>query len=323
VDHQPYNMVVPQEHLQAVAKLVVPRVIQHIQERGRKKSKAPFIMCLSGLQGSGKSTWAGLLAAILKYEYAFKVVSFSLDDLYPNHEGLVKIRNDNLGNSLLRMRGQPGTHDEILALRIFDLLKSGSDFKVPVFDKSKFNGEGDRVPEEEWEVVLADPPIDIVIFDGWCVGFQSLSEEELIEKWRAAKEERPAEDENERKGFTTKMLRKTPFDHVKVINSNLLRYNKTFLNPRMFNYFIHLDTAKIVNVYRWRLDQEHKRWETRGIGMTDEEVIRFVQGYMPSYELYLERLQRKAFIPPNRGPNTQLRVVLDENRTVLKIEDLT
>lgn len=59
---------------------------------------------------------------------------------------------------------------------------------IPRFDKSCHKGRGDRVDEGEWEVVDAEM-VDVVLFEGWCVGFRALAgrEEErmreAVEKW--------------------------------------------------------------------------------------------------------------------------------------------
>lgn len=76
-----------------------------------------------------------------------------------------------------------------LARRFFAALCTGERTKVPQYDKSLFAGEGDRVPESEWETVndtsAGQRPVQVVIFEGWCVGFRQLSAAEVAEKWRA------------------------------------------------------------------------------------------------------------------------------------------
>lgn len=51
-------------------------------------------------------------------------------------------------------------------------------------------------------------------------------------------------------------------------------------------------------VYTWRLEQEQALWESRGAGMTDSQVVEFVDGYYPSYELYTARLRTGVFNKP-------------------------
>lgn len=46
---------------------------------------------------------------------------------------------------------------------------------VPRYDKSARGGKGDRAPEAEWSVVSKPP--DVVLLEGWMLGFEALPEE--------------------------------------------------------------------------------------------------------------------------------------------------
>lgn len=107
-------------------------------------------------------------------------------------------------------------------------------------------------------------------------------------------------------------------DDLRTINANLRRYNETFMGPANFDFLVHLDTDRLYNVYRWRIQQERALRDASGTGMTDDHVVNFVKVYMPTYELYLDRLQAEAFLEPHK--NTQLRVVLDEERKVTTVD---
>lgn len=77
-----------------------------------------------------------------------------------------------------------------LGVELFETLAQRKpNVKIPSYDKSAFSGAGDRRPEDEWETVNADgqPPVEVVIFEGWCVGFRALSDAEAERKWDAAK----------------------------------------------------------------------------------------------------------------------------------------
>ncbi|KAI8635304.1 hypothetical protein F5Y19DRAFT_7117 [Xylariaceae sp. FL1651] len=100
---------------------------------------------------NGKSTWATSLVIILNEHHHLKTIIVSLDDLYHTHKQLVRLRENNPQNALFRNRGQPGTHDEVLTERSFKDLGNERELPMPGFDKSRFNGEGIRVPEMDCE----------------------------------------------------------------------------------------------------------------------------------------------------------------------------
>ncbi|TDZ28518.1 putative kinase mug58 [Colletotrichum spinosum] len=306
--------------IDAVLQHILPAVQSH-----KTKSSGPFILGLSGLQGSGKSTWATALTETLNAKHGVKTRTLSLDDLYHDHDQLVALRESNPGNGLLRSRGQPGTHDEVLAKRFFDEVTRGSESSEPIpwpaFDKSLFSGEGGRVPATEWDSVPRSPPLEVLIFEGWCLGFQPLSPEAVEQKWKRATElETSKGARSEENQLSTTTLASHRLEHLLLINTNLGRYCESFMGPWRFDAFLHLSTDQLVNVYHWRLDQERALREKKGAGMTDQEVVRFVQGYMPAYELYLDKLTQESFFAQEGGDKAHVRVVLDSKRKVLRVE---
>ena len=56
----------------------------------------------------------------------------------------------------------------------------------------------------------------------------------------------------------------------------------------------------------------------KGSGMSDDQVKAFIDGYMPSYELYLDALRQGLFKDKGR----MVRVVLDRQRSVEEVEEL-
>ncbi|KAH7024487.1 uncharacterized protein B0I36DRAFT_387048 [Microdochium trichocladiopsis] len=305
-------MAIDQSAINNVLEHVLRRLEHHKQYEGQAMNNGPrpFVLGLSGMQGSGKSTWAASLADALRSRHRLKVVILSIDDLYSTHDRLVQVRHANQDNKLFRNRGQPGTHDESLAQRFFSALLSGQDIAVPAFDKSRYNGEGDRVPESEWKVVSAEPPVDILIFEGWCLGFEALDDRELARRWTAAQElaETATPKPDKYNGdiaqadddgiMSTMELHKHPLNHIQEVNTNLARYNQGFMSRARFDILVHLDTPMLQNVYRWRIQQENALRATKGTGQTDQQVVPFVKVYMPAYELYLDGLRRpKAGLP--------------------------
>ncbi|KAI8934302.1 hypothetical protein NX059_009041 [Plenodomus lindquistii] len=293
-----------EQNIRRALDVLLPR----IRER-HETSPEPIILGITGLQGSGKSTWASKIVEILTSQHQLCTITISLDDLYKTHEDLVAQRELDSKNKLYRTRGQPGTHEEELAGRFFKDLREyigHGELRIPSFDKSKFQGEGDRAPESEWPILSRKP--DVVVFEGWCVGFQPLTAAVVEEKFNLA--------------LAGKLPINTPANHqlahLLEVNRNLERYCKAFMGPQYFDFFIHIDTEDLRNVYTWRLQQEHKMIETKGSGMSDEQVRLFIDGYMPSYELYLDQLRQGLFKDKGR----MVRVILDKERAVKKIDQM-
>lgn len=84
---------------------------------------------------------------------------------------------ENASNRLLQVRGNAGTHDLKLGSDTLAALKSasgsGGQVAVPRYDKSQNQGRGDRADESSWPTVQG--PLDIVLFEGWMLGFQPLA----------------------------------------------------------------------------------------------------------------------------------------------------
>lgn len=113
--------------------------------------------------------------------------------------------------------------------------------------------------------------IDVVLLEGWCVGFVALSDAELETKWNSARG-------LEQSGKGTGQLGKLKLGDVQFVNAALKdKYAGVWA---MFDAFVHIDAAETGWVYDWRLEAEVKMRELKGVenAMTDEQVRRFVDG---------------------------------------------
>jgi len=127
--------------------------------------RATRIIGINGAQGSGKSTLCKLLQIVLEKGFAKRVTTFSIDDIYLTHAERETLAEKI--HPLLKTRGVPGTHDVGLGLQLLTNLRgieAGESINIPVFDKSI----DDRSAEEDFRQVTG--PIDLVLFEGWCVG---------------------------------------------------------------------------------------------------------------------------------------------------------
>ncbi len=133
-------------------------------QKSHKPGQGPLIVGINGAQGSGKTTLCAVLAMILQQAYGLRVVEFSIDDLYLAHADRMALSRSI--HPLLQTRGVPGTHDVALGMKLLDDLsvqEVGKQVLIPSFDKSM----DDRRPGKEWKT--ATTPVDIILFEGWCV----------------------------------------------------------------------------------------------------------------------------------------------------------
>jgi D-glycerate 3-kinase len=119
----------------------------------------PRLVGINGAQGSGKTTLCRFLEALL-VEHNLRTATVSLDDLY-----LTRAERNDLAahvHPLFATRGVPGTHDVALGEAILDDLLAGRTAALPRFDKAA----DDRATVRR----MIEPPVDVVLFEGWCVG---------------------------------------------------------------------------------------------------------------------------------------------------------
>lgn len=147
-------------------------------------------------------------------------MTLSLDDIYLTHADQVALAQEHPSNSLLQHRGQPSTHDLALGEEVFASLAAERPTAIPQYDKSAFEGQGDRVPTAQWKVVneQGQGKVKVVIFEGWCVGFRAWDDETLRTKWEAAVYQKEHGEYNGRLGHVK-------FEDVKAVNDALKRYD--------------------------------------------------------------------------------------------------
>ncbi|KAH9485522.1 putative ATP-dependent kinase TDA10 [Psilocybe cubensis] len=298
--------------LNLIAEYVLRKLSQH----------RPLFVAIQGPQGSGKSYLATHVQSLLqKPPHSLRVAVLSIDDLYLPHKDLVLLAAANSDNPLLNGRGQPGTHDVDLGVQILSALKTGnSTIELPRFDKSLHSGEGDRLPVDGTGTIVVQPPrIDVVIFEGWCVGFSPISEQEILSRWRGVWD-------SERRKLNRGLDNICRPADLKIINEYLKQYSRLW---SFFDIFVQLKpeeppfshVSRYEVVYKWRLDQEHNmKSRNGGKGMSDTAVQSFVDRYIPGYVFFGD-------FPPLRheenleGTSIQavsgLSIVLDEARNVI------
>ena len=128
----------------------------------------PLILGICGSQGSGKSTLArGLVDAL-----GVRAATLSLDDLYLGKAARATLARDI--HPLLATRGVPLTHDVALGCAILDAVRVGQPVRLPRFDKAS----DEPLAQAQWETI--DASLDLLIFEGWCVGAVAQPAADLV-----------------------------------------------------------------------------------------------------------------------------------------------
>ncbi len=125
----------------------------------RAEAKHPLVVGINGAQGSGKTTLCKFLEPLLA-DRELRAVTLSLDDLYLSRAERAQAAADH--HPLFATRGVPGTHDVERGMAILDRLLAGKGAELPVFDKAHDEPAAETRPVEG--------PVDVVLFEGWCVG---------------------------------------------------------------------------------------------------------------------------------------------------------
>jgi D-glycerate 3-kinase len=241
-----------------------------------------LLVGICGSQGSGKTTACEHVARALSAS-GMRVAVLSIDDLY-----LPRAAREDLArrvHPMLLTRGVPGTHEPSLGLRTFEALAKPEWALLPRFDKAC----DDREPEYCW--VAVDAPVDLILFEGWCVGARPQELHELAAPMNALEAEEDADGRWRR-----------------YVNDALSRdYQGLFAR---IDFLALLAAPNFEVVARWRTEQERQLRTARpgaaGV-MADDAIERFVQHY--------ERLTRHILAEMPVRADLVLR--LDENRGVL------
>jgi len=276
----------------------IPFIISRLKAHQASSSK-PFIIGLNGIQGVGKTTLVRALATTLQQRELLATLVVSIDDFYLPHTAQLALAASHPDNGLVQYRGEPGTHDTALLQSFLAAVLAGDEVRVPQYDKGAFGGQGDRAPESRWTVANApgQPRVQVVLLEGWCVGFRARPAPEIEAAWCAG---------------DSRTLRRHKLEHLLFVNDQL-RAGYEAAWDRL-DAFIHIDAEDTEYVYAWRLEQEAVLRRETGDGMSDDQVVRFVDAYYPAYELYSDGVRDGIF--KGQRPGCQLRLVVGKDRSV-------
>ncbi len=266
--------------------LWLPLAIQLSHEKSQQKT--PLIQGISGGQGTGKTTLSKVLCLILK-QLGYTTITISIDDFYKTYSERQKLQEI---DPRLIWRGPPVTHDLELAINILNQLKDPnylSPIYLPRFDKSLWNGQGDR---KESEMINNKP--DIVLFEGWFLGVQPINETKFNDAPLPIKTE---EDRQFAKDINEKLKAYLPLweklDRLIILYPKDYRFSK-----------------------QWRKEAEQKMILSGKTGMNEQEIEEFVNYFWKALhpELFITPLaQNKSFV--------DLVITIDDNHRPQQLDN--
>lgn len=242
----------PDSYARVVESVCAPLAV----EIAVRRTGPGFVVGICGAQGSGKSTLTAVLAHLLEAR-GLKVAVLSIDDLY-----LTRAERQALAakvHPLLATRGVPGTHDVDLGVRVLEALGRPGEVVLP-----RFNKAADDRAAEGAEV---QGPVDVVLFEGWCVGAGAQAPADLATPVNAL--ERDEDPEGVWRAFVNAALAGP--------------YRRLF---GRIGYQVLLQAPGFEAVLAWRREQEAKlrarlaaEGRDQGLAMDDAAVARFIAHY--------------------------------------------
>ena len=254
------------------------------------EKKKPYIVGLSGGQGTGKTTISSIISIILSKYFKLNVFKISIDDFYKTREERFLLSKKE--HPLLMVRGVPGTHDINIMLDSFKKLKRKKfkSIKLPRFNKAI----DDRYNKKLWYSVKRRP--DVIIFEGWCVGAKAEKNNTL----------------------------KTPVNSLEKLNDQKLIWRR-FVNKQLkskykqlydqLNCLLFIKSKKFSLLRQWRIKQEKKlRLKKKRSNnlkiMSDKEIVNFMQTYQRVTQNMLKNVPKYASIILNLNSNHQIKSVV-------------
>ena len=231
-----------------------------------QKRNIPYLIGLTGGQGSGKTTLSIFLQKILIDVFKKRAVGFSIDDIYKTKEDREKIAKKI--HPLCSVRGVPGTHDIGLGNETIDSLfeaKSNTYTYIPSFSKILDMHH----PKKDWRKYKGRP--NFIFFDAWCGGAKPIPNF----KWRPPLNKLEKEKDPEQVW-------------AKWSNNELAGdYQKLF---NRFDKLIFIQVKKMKNVYENRWLQE----KNMSKGIKDKKLLKNImnKNQIKKFVMHYERLTR-------------------------------
>jgi len=254
------------------------------------EKKKPYIIGLSGGQGTGKTTISSIISIILSKYFKLNVFKISIDDFYKTRKKRFLLSKK--VHPSLMVRGVPGTHDISIMLDFFKMIKKKKfkSIKLPRFNKAI----DDRYNKKFWYLVKKRP--DVIIFEGWCIGAKAEKNNTLKKSINSLEKLR---DQNLIwRRFVNKQLKS--------------KYKQLF---DQLNCLLFIRSKNFSLLKKWRIKQEKKLiLKTKKINnhkiMSDKEIVNFMQTYQRVTQNMFKNVPKYAAIILNLNSDHQIKSVV-------------
>jgi D-glycerate 3-kinase len=246
-----------------------------------RQPRRPVMIGMQGPQGCGKTTLARALLDALPAQ-GLSGATVSIDDFYLTRADQLALGAAHPGNPYLEHRGYPGTHDidlgeQTLAACRGDGTARSWTVTLPVYDKSAHGGRGDRAPPERWRTVQM--PIDLVLVEGWMLGFTPVPQAALRDPDLAAP------------------------------NRALATYERWY---RQIDAWVILRALDPNYVLRWRVEAEERMKASGQPGLSRAEIEDYVCRFLPAYATW-------GGAPASVAPERCIELSLDRSRQLVRV----
>jgi D-glycerate 3-kinase len=241
-------------------------LLRRLEKSLRDRTGRQPLLALNGPVGAGKTSLSRVLCRLAPLA-GFRLAVASIDDVYlPWEQRHVVLGGNPFGVS----RVPPGSHDIPLLIEALQHWRETGVLRLPRFDKTLADGQGDRAGWEE-------RPADAVVIEGWLMGCRPLASGEL--------------DERISSGRGVEGLSAPELEWLPRWNRELAGYEELW---RHFDGLWILRPESWNHPRRWRFQAEARQRRTGGGWLPPQELDQLVRATLASLppRLYQDPLLR-------------------------------
>ncbi len=258
---------------------IVFEVTNKILEQ-QKKSRNLFCL-VSGPQGSGKTTFTGIIKKEL-IKKKLKVLVLSIDDFYLSKKDRLQLSKKI--SPLFITRGVPGTHNLNFLKKVLNIFFSNKkkDYHLPYFSKAEDDIVNSRFHHLQF-------PYDVFILEGWCINYQGENNTSLKKPINSME-----------KKFDQNMKWRN------YVNKKSKEYFKTIYKKSNCSIFLRIPSFKYVFQYRTKQEKSIPKKKRMNAG----QLKKFISFY--------ERITKNLLVSKKNKFNIEISIKPNHNYAGLK-----